>query len=406
MTDFDMIPGVIHRGLGFVARWPGLVLVIPSDPNHDQAAEDLLGALGPEPAPAQVARAVQDAVASGRLLAAGYLAMAPGGPVALVSGPMEVVVDGQTLLSGAGGPVEQQVPATDRLTLRAANLAKAAEPVFPYDLRRGVAPGAGITLGQASDHTSARPYAPPRPDQIGRPQAPEGYRQPPPDPAPGLEPAEEIEPSIPFRSRLLFDQVDVVEPRPALAIATRTGPDPASTRPYEPGYSATADRPANEPDLAPGQAMVHGILCSRGHFNNPSASYCLMCGIAMIHVTHNLVPGVRPTLGFVVFDDGSTFGLDRSYLVGREPGETNDPSVASLTIQDNNETLSRRHAEIRLIDWGVHLVDLESTNGSFVWDDHTERWNPLTPYQPVPLNPGDTVALGRRTFVFESTTGL
>jgi pSer/pThr/pTyr-binding forkhead associated (FHA) protein len=130
----------------------------------------------------------------------------------------------------------------------------------------------------------------------------------------------------------------------------------------------------------------------------------MICGISMVHVTHNLVPGPRPTLGFVVFDDGSTFGLDRSYLVGREPGEPGDRHTAPLTIQDNNETLSRRHAEIRLVDWTVHLVDLGSTNGTFIWDAGFERWTQIVPHQPYPLPPGATVALGRRTFVFESVT--
>ncbi|MGF1598982.1 MAG: FHA domain-containing protein, partial [Acidimicrobiales bacterium] len=152
--------------------------------------------------------------------------------------------------------------------------------------------------------------------------------------------------------------------------------------------------------------IVLGILCSRHHFNNPRAAYCMVCGISMVHVTHNLVPGPRPTLGFVVFDDGSTFGLDRSYVIGREPGMVDDPNTAPLTIQDNNETLSRRHAELRLTDWEVHVVDLGSTNGTFVWDAAFERWNQITPHQPMALNPGDTVALGRRTLVYESVTRL
>ena len=54
----------------------------------------------------------------------------------------------------------------------------------------------------------------------------------------------------------------------------------------------------------------------------------------------------------------------------------------------------------------MQLVDLGSTNGSFIWDVAMEHWNQIAPHQPVNLSPGDTVALGRRTFVFESVTRL
>ncbi|MGH1490402.1 MAG: FHA domain-containing protein [Acidimicrobiales bacterium] len=124
----------------------------------------------------------------------------------------------------------------------------------------------------------------------------------------------------------------------------------------------------------------------------------------MLHLTHNLVKGPRPTLGFIVFDDGSTFGLDRPYLIGREPVAPTDSGAELLILHDNNETLSRTHAELRLVDWGVQLLDLESTNGTYIWDQSFSRWNQLAPGHPVELNSGDTVALGRRTFVFESVS--
>ncbi len=173
------------------------------------------------------------------------------------------------------------------------------------------------------------------------------------------------------------------------------------------GHPAPSHRiPTPDLPINPDDVVVEGILCSRHHFNNPIASYCMVCGISMVHLTHNLVPGPRPTLGFIVFDNGSTYGLDRSYVVGREPGQIGEANVAPLAIHDDNETLSRRHAEIRLVGWDVHIVDLGSTNGTFVWDVSFERWNQIAPNTPVLLSPGDTVALGRRTFVFESVTRL
>ncbi len=405
MIDLDLLPGVMHRGLGIVARWPGVVVVIPSDPAHDAAAEELVTALGPEPQPAEVVRLIRDEIGAGRLRSVGLLLAATGGPLGMVYGTVEIVADGDLLLSGAGGLAEEQVVATERLTLRAANLAKAAEAVAPFDLRRGVVPGAGISLGVAvSALLASPPVAPPRPD--------ERYEA---DPEP-------YEVEIPFRSQSLLGlpaPIDVEPPLPVATSAPAGGvieqperpvappsmPD-APIRPDQPPVAPPPVTPASAPAGSgePEQVMVNGIMCSRGHFNNPDAQFCWNCGINMVHVTHNLVPGPRPTLGFVVFDDGSTFGLNRSYLVGREPGEPADPLMAPLTIQDNNETLSRRHAEIRLVEWTVQLVDLNSTNGSFIWDFSMEHWNQIAPNQPVKLVPGDTVALGRRTFKFESVT--
>jgi hypothetical protein len=193
-------------------------------------------------------------------------------------------------------------------------------------------------------------------------------------------------PSVPFRSVLLTN-----------------GTAPTSVTPLP-----VADPPKtgelSRIELDAGRAEVQGILCQRQHFNNPNHSNCMVCGLSMLHLTHNLVRGPRPTLGFIVFDDGATFGLDRSYVIGREPVPADGSEAELLVLHDNNETLSRTHADLRLSDWTVQLVDLESTNGTYIWDQSFERWNQLAPGHPVELKSGDTVALGRRTFVFESVS--
>ena len=190
-----------------------------------------------------------------------------------------------------------------------------------------------------------------------------------------------------------------LSPDPVSGSDLSTLPDPTPDVPPPSSNPSTAS-PADS------REMVMGIFCSRSHFNNPNAMYCQVCGISLVHHRYDLALGERPALGFIVFDDGSTFSLDRNYLVGRGPGEVSDPSYTALKISDNNETLSRRHAEIRLIEWTVNIVDLGSTNGTFIWDYEAEQWNLISPGDPVPLSTGDTVALGRRTFVFESINRL
>lgn len=450
-AGLDTWPGVLHRGLGWVGRWPGLVAVIPNDSAHDMAAEQLLRQLGAGVTADEARAAISAAALRGELRAAAYVAQ-PGDPSTLVGfacGVTEVIADGQVLINGTSPLQEVPLGSPAQLTVRAANLAAAARAVSPYDLRLGVVPGAGITLapvgadiasdpsiaGTGSALPGASVHTGPHDLQPGpAPQAPPAGGPVPaplgPPPAPGPIPIAGALPGPPEIARRPEPPTGVPTPAPPEVgpfVAVLLGPAPASppspaaplptlnptvveppAAPAGPlGHPAPSHRiPTPDLPINPDDVVVEGILCSRHHFNNPIASYCMVCGISMVHLTHNLVPGPRPTLGFIVFDNGSTYGLDRSYVVGREPGQIGEVNVAPLAIHDDNETLSRRHAEIRLVGWDVHIVDLGSTNGTFVWDVSFERWNQIAPNTPVLLSPGDTVALGRRTFVFESVTRL
>lgn len=174
-------------------------------------------------------------------------------------------------------------------------------------------------------------------------------------------------------------------------LPVEAAPDPQSA------MATTVVAPALE---EPGVEVL-GIHCARGHFNHPHARYCHRCGLSMVHLTHNLVPGVRPTLGFLVFDDGATWALDRSYVVGRERGGAG-AGADRLVVGGDASTVSVDHAEIRLEDWDVTLVDLGSTNGTFLWDATAQSWERLAPRRPVVIPPGSAAAVGHRTFVYES----
>ncbi len=180
---------------------------------------------------------------------------------------------------------------------------------------------------------------------------------------------------------------------PVEAIGARTALPEAAA--IERGHTAT---PVDEER----DDEVMGIECSRRHFNNPIAAYCQVCGISMIHLTHHLVPGIRPTLGFIVFDDGATYALDRSYIIGREPTPVLDSSRAPLVADDLDHTVSRDHAELSFDGWDVVVADLGSTNGTFRWDTATARWERVLPNHPVVIAPGASVAVGRKTFVYEA----
>ena len=125
----------------------------------------------------------------------------------------------------------------------------------------------------------------------------------------------------------------------------------------------------------------------------------------MVQNTQVLTQGPRPPLGVMVFEDGATFSLSTDYVVGRQP-EVHDLVQQNLalpiTVDDPERSISRAHAELRLVDWDVHLVNLSGTNGSFVWDENGQQWVPIPEGQSVVLTPGMRVALGRRSAVFES----
>jgi pSer/pThr/pTyr-binding forkhead associated (FHA) protein len=125
----------------------------------------------------------------------------------------------------------------------------------------------------------------------------------------------------------------------------------------------------------------------------------------MVQQTHNLVTGPRPPLGVLVWDDASTYRLDRDYVVGREPEVDADVAAGRatpLTVDDEESTISRAHALIQLDGWDVQLVDRGSVNGTYVAAPGSRTWAPLTPYEPVLIVPGTRVQLGRRTFRFEA----
>ncbi len=160
------------------------------------------------------------------------------------------------------------------------------------------------------------------------------------------------------------------------------------------------------PDQSTHEIMVQGVLCSRGHFNDPRSRYCSSCGISMVQNTQVLTPGPRPPLGVLVFEDGATFSLAQDYVVGRQPevSEAVQQGLAlPLPVDDPERSISRAHAELRLVDWDVHLINLSATNGSFVWDEHQRQWVPIPTGQSVLLAAGMRVALGRRSAVFESS---
>jgi hypothetical protein len=217
-------------------------------------------------------------------------------------------------------------------------------------------------------------------------------------PAPAAAPAaqQEVDRSQPFQA------VNLLAPPPEAAPEER-----------EPLPVAAPQAPA-APDVAPAtheaaddSVQVLGVYCKNGHFDDPAARYCAICGISMAQQT--LIPrlGPRPPLGVLVLDDGSIFSLDRDYVIGREPQRDTDVqngSARPMRIEDPYGQLSRVHLRIHLEGWQVEVVDLGSANGTGIWRPGDTQWTRVPPNTRIPIRPGTQVGFGRNQLRFESHT--
>lgn len=381
MTRFERVE--LGVGTGLVAVIGEVALFVAdgeaATPLVDAVRE--AAALGSPPGVA-VARRLAALVADGDVHSDfGLVAAADEGWVLLLRGRITAVVDpssgdaGTQQFSGADSLtwLDRVLPAGTATVLIAPD---GAEPpgASPASLEAGVVPGGWlravlpppggerrVTAG-TSTITGRAATIPPAPREVGTI-------------AISLPSADEpAAPALPAGEPELFSlSVEGLEPREPLPIVGTTS---------DPGQPTTVEQPATteQPLVAP----------SGGGLAAPATAQV----------------AVR-SLGVLVFDDGSTYGLDGDYLIGREP-ET-DVSVVEgrarpIVLDDPEGTVSRVHAEIRLTEGGVQFVDRASTNGSHVWDPAKGEWHRLTPNVPHQIQPGDRGAIGQRTFLYESPT--
>lgn len=144
-------------------------------------------------------------------------------------------------------------------------------------------------------------------------------------------------------------------------------------------------------------AMVEGVHCKNGHFNDPEARHCAVCGISMGQLTKVRQTGKRPPLGVLILGDGSVCQLDADYVIGREP--TLDSAVADgrarpLRLMGASGVVSRIHARVELDGWEVFISDLNSANGTQILLPGERNPTSLQPGVRTPLVAGTQIRLG------------
>ncbi|HEY5730840.1 MAG TPA: FHA domain-containing protein [Anaerolineales bacterium] len=82
--------------------------------------------------------------------------------------------------------------------------------------------------------------------------------------------------------------------------------------------------------------------------------------------------------------------FDKELVLGRKSDKAPEDSLLDLTKMGGYQMgLSRRHAIIRRAETGYEIMDLSSTNGSWMNDEK------LVPNQPYPLKSGAQLRFGR-----------
>lgn len=113
------------------------------------------------------------------------------------------------------------------------------------------------------------------------------------------------------------------------------------------------------------------------------------------------------SLGAIVFEDGSTFALDRDYVVGRRPEKdqrVQSGQAAALTVVDPDTVLSSAHALLAIHGDGVRLTDLGSLNGTHIAPPGAADWTRLAQFQEVPITPGTRLLFGWTVATFSGTS--
>ncbi len=165
----------------------------------------------------------------------------------------------------------------------------------------------------------------------------------------------------------------------------------AASHPAQPPATATeqpAPSPAPAIAAAPGADPAYTKPCPRcGAMNRPAARFCRRCG-------HVYVPPLPPVLR-VVQPQGARWEFPLrapNTLIGRRGGA--QPVDLDIAFYDPEGYVSRNHARIIAEQRRYYVVDLNSSNGTFV---NEER---LAPQTPRLLRDGDQVRMGRVVLQF------
>ncbi|KAA0021480.1 FHA domain-containing protein [Antrihabitans cavernicola] len=154
-------------------------------------------------------------------------------------------------------------------------------------------------------------------------------------------------------------------------------------------------------------ARVRGFVCPAGHLNDPRSPMCAACGQSVDRTSQSLIEGIRPPLGALLLDDGTSYPLGADCVIGRDPArsEPAQRGLVPIRVDDSSGGISRAHSEIHLVDWDVIVVDRGSTNGTHVRMPGQQDWHPVGAQRRVAIGRGTEIMIGSRVFRLVGVNG-
>ena len=407
--NLDALRMVLRPGPGLAARFPGLALLIPAFTEDQRDVVDrIIAAAAAASAAPEPGRVLSRALAA-LLAGQGGERAPPLCAIGVIGDDVGMIVYGDAVVEAAGEVSSLHVSGSEASTWVDRIISGSFQSIAMkttgtadldaasiFELKEGVAPAEALLLTTAAPAPEAAPRLEPPPASREQEPAAPAVSEPPPasTPPPRLDKIDLTPPPVP-EPVALDETLSVVSLRDA-AGSERRAPLPV--------VEAAAEGPLASPSSARG-ATVKGVRCKHGHFNHPNALYCAYDGSALVDITRVQVDGPRPSLGVLVFDDGSTYGLESGYVLGRAPQGHEALSAGAalaLVVDDAREHVSRSHLLLELSGWDVRITDLGSQNGTFVLPPDGQEPLRLTPSEPLTIEPRTRVRLGERSFVYES----
>ena len=154
-------------------------------------------------------------------------------------------------------------------------------------------------------------------------------------------------------------------------------------------------------------------FCPVCHFgNNSVAIVCINCGASLdpkkyqttriselkvnysekpkeLHVDEDIIPNEGIAIYFAETTKPFIVRVDREFVIGRRVIATTEAMLDLSDFDGFRMGLSRRHAMIRQAETGYEIIDLSSTNGTWLNDERLE------PYATYPLPSGSRLLLSR-----------
>lgn len=121
---------------------------------------------------------------------------------------------------------------------------------------------------------------------------------------------------------------------------------------------------------------------------------------AAVTIEDELIPADGIAVYVAGIDRRVSVRVENELVFGRNAKESREPMLDLTELGGFQMGISRRHAKIRRAGNGYEIIDLASTNGTWL---NGER---LIPDKPYPLANGAQVQLGRmRMYLFHRTIG-